>query len=87
MNANSISLVPLTPVLNSHPQSGATSLESFDNRDNIDNSFALLQAGGGKHAWLFLAGSFVVEALVWGKLKGSFAVLYDPGYRQELEER
>jgi hypothetical protein len=24
-------------------------------------------ADGGKHAWLFLAGCFVFEALIWGK--------------------
>ena len=25
------------------------------------------RADGGKHAWLFLAGCFVFEALIWGK--------------------
>lgn len=27
----------------------------------------LSPADGGKHAWLFLAGCFVFEALIWGK--------------------
>lgn len=29
---------------------------------------SLLPADGGKDAWLFLAGSFVIEGLVWGTL-------------------
>lgn len=31
--------------------------------------FSLPQADGGKDAWLFLTACFIVEALVWGKLK------------------
>ena len=30
--------------------------------------FSLPGVDGGKYAWLFLAGSFTIEALVWGKL-------------------
>ena len=33
--------------------------------------FSLPEADGGKEAWLFLAGCFMVEAIVWGAL--SFA--------------
>ena len=33
------------------------------------HEFPLPQADGGKDAWLFLAACFIVEALVWGKLK------------------
>ena len=29
--------------------------------------FSLPRADGGKDAWLFLAGCFMIEALVWGK--------------------
>ena len=28
--------------------------------------FSLPEADGGKEAWLFLAGCFMVEAMVWG---------------------
>ena len=30
--------------------------------------FSLPRADGGKDAWLFLAGCFMIEALVWGEL-------------------
>lgn len=30
---------------------------------------SLPKADGGKHAWLFLAGCFCIEALTWGKCK------------------
>jgi hypothetical protein len=33
------------------------------------HEFSLPQADGGKHAWMFLAAGFVVEALVWGQCK------------------
>jgi len=36
--------------------------------------FSLPPADGGIDAWLFLAASFVVEALVWGKFKFSTPV-------------
>ena len=29
-------------------------------------AFSLPEADGGKEAWLFLAGCFTVEAMVWG---------------------
>lgn len=35
------------------------------------------RADGGRHAWLFLAGCFVFEALIWGKI--CFASSSDPG--------
>ena len=31
------------------------------------HEFSLPRADGGKEAWLFLAGCFFVEALVWGE--------------------
>ncbi len=31
------------------------------------HGFSLPRVDGGKDAWLFLAGCFTVEALVWGK--------------------
>lgn len=33
---------------------------------------SLPRADGGKDAWLFLAGCFMIEALVWGKLSTLF---------------
>lgn len=30
--------------------------------------FSLPRADGGRDAWLFLAATFILEALVWGKL-------------------
>lgn len=33
----------------------------------IDIHSKIPRADGGKHAWLFLAGCFVFEALIWGK--------------------
>ncbi len=35
------------------------------------HEFSLPPADGGKGAWLFLAAGFVVEALVWGRVKYS----------------
>lgn len=32
-----------------------------------DEAFFLSPSDGGKEAWLFLASSFLIEALVWGK--------------------
>lgn len=34
--------------------------------DGPQREFSLPRADGGKDAWLFLAGCFFVEALVWG---------------------
>lgn len=31
------------------------------------NAFSLPPADGGRDAWLFLAGSFMIEGMVWGK--------------------
>lgn len=35
--------------------------------DGPIHEFSLPRADGGKQAWLFLAGCFVIEALVWGE--------------------
>lgn len=32
--------------------------------------FSLPEADGGRDAWLFLAGCFMVEALIWGECFG-----------------
>jgi deoxyhypusine synthase len=32
------------------------------------HEFSLPRADGGKDAWLFLAGCFTLEALIWGKV-------------------
>ena len=38
--------------------------------ESIEHEHASLpRADGGKDAWLFLAGSFCIEALVWGECK------------------
>jgi hypothetical protein len=36
--------------------------------DGPIHEFSLPRADGGKQAWLFLAGCFFIEALVWGEL-------------------
>ncbi len=48
-----------TPSRRSHPH-------------EVQNDFVSLpKADGGKDAWLFLAGSFAIEALTWGECKHS----------------
>lgn len=37
--------------------------------DASRREFTLPQADRGKDAWLFLAGCFMVEALIWGKFR------------------
>ena len=37
-----------------------------DNGFNPNQEFSLPRADGGRQAWLFLAGCFAIEALVWG---------------------
>ena len=39
----------------------------FPAQENARREFTLPQADTGKDAWLFLAGCFMVEALIWGK--------------------
>ena len=36
--------------------------------NNHVQEFSLPRVDGGKDAWLFLAGCFCIEALVWGRL-------------------
>ncbi len=50
----------------------AASPPSENEVTTVQQEFSLPQADGGKDAWLLLAAGFVVEALVWGKFKGSF---------------
>lgn len=35
--------------------------------EGYGQDLSLPQTDGGKNAWLFLAGSFSIEALVWGE--------------------
>ena len=63
--------------------SGTTQVEERE-RDSLSNvhsqrrddayrqEFSLPQADGGKDAWLFLACSFLVEAVVWGEYNAIF---------------
>ena len=48
----------------------ASDLELVGDSSSIEATAgsSLLPADRGKDAWLFLAGSFVIEALVWGTL-------------------
>ena len=40
--------------------------ERTHDSEQRNHEFSLPPADGGKDAWLFLAGAFVLEALVWG---------------------
>lgn len=48
----------------------------LDNEPAPQQEFSLPQADGGLSAWLFLAGCFTVEALIWGEnpFHSSFAL-------------
>ncbi|PMD43600.1 MFS monocarboxylate transporter [Hyaloscypha variabilis F] len=60
---NDIALNDLSNYLGSNIQDEATQhLQDAPSH----HEFSLPQADGGKHAWMFLAAGFVVEALVWG---------------------
>lgn len=37
-------------------------------RESFQHDFSLPQADGGRQAYLFLAGAFAVETLIWGKI-------------------
>lgn len=55
---------------NSNESSSINNRPSLEQRPDPtppQQEFSLPPADGGKDAWLFLAASFVVEALVWGK--------------------
>ena len=39
----------------------------FENINGQLQEFSLPRADGGKDAWLFLAGCFTLEALIWGQ--------------------
>lgn len=43
------------------PEEGLSSSPDGDQQE-----FSLPPVDGGKHAWLFLAACFAIEALVWG---------------------
>jgi hypothetical protein len=51
------------PSVAASPQLDARVIDELGHHD-----VSLLEADGGKDAWLFLAAAFVVEALVWGQL-------------------
>lgn len=66
MTSNTSSSIELT----STPVQPATFLGD-DDAETVRNEenrleFSLPRVDGGKEAWLFLAGSFFIEALVWG---------------------
>ncbi|KAF2198740.1 putative MFS monocarboxylate transporter [Delitschia confertaspora ATCC 74209] len=48
------------------PTDGSLNENGNANNPNDNQEFSLPPVDGGKDAWLFLAASFVVEALVWG---------------------
>ncbi len=50
-----------------YSQSRLERAASPGDQDNQHIGFSLPRADGGKDAWLFLAGAFAIEALVWGK--------------------
>jgi len=76
MVSNSSSLVVLTRVSSkdSGIQQNPSTIE-FGQLDDAEkgsdrsaaNTTNVPRVDGGKHAWLFLAGCFVFEALIWGE--------------------
>jgi len=62
MNQENIALAAIgATVPSNHPDEQA----QFENGQL--HEFSLPRADGGKDAWLFLAGCFTLEALIWGK--------------------
>lgn len=63
----------------SHSQLDRRSSDGHDSILNDDSApqqeFSLPQADGGLSAWLFLAGCFSIEALVWGERPPIFPLL------------
>lgn len=50
------------------PQTASTDLENgLPTSPNLPGSRNNPRADGGRDAWLFLAGCFVLEAMIWGK--------------------
>ena len=69
--SQSIALDDLAPARTSgHEEAGERSV-GHQQAHNVEEShgqeFSLPQADGGRDAWLFLAGCFAIEALVWGE--------------------
>ena len=69
--------IALTETRQTGTAAGNNALDSnIDQQDESSVSragrqeFSLPPADGGKDAWLFLAGCFMVEALVWGRWQG-----------------
>ena len=51
-----------------YAESGGSSLYSRSMDGEYEHEqVALPRADGGREAWLFLAGSFMMEALIWGE--------------------
>ena len=66
----SIALDDLSPARTSgHEEAGERSIEheQSQNHEAHGQEFSLPPADGGRDAWLFLAGCFAIEALVWGE--------------------
>jgi hypothetical protein len=63
--------LPEDRTLESNSQAERSSNDRSDSILDSDSSpqqeFSLPQADGGLKAWLFLAGCFTIEALVWGE--------------------
>ena len=53
-----------------YTSNGGAQIESRATGEQVEDhglEFSLPTVDGGKDAWLFLAGSFFVEALLWGE--------------------
>lgn len=69
MNQENIALAAIgATVPSNHPDEQA----QFENGQL--HEFSLPRADGGKDAWLFLAGCFTLEALIWGKVLQAHAL-------------
>ncbi|KAI9873805.1 MAG: hypothetical protein M1830_010590 [Pleopsidium flavum] len=66
MDENNIVLTTLSPADPSNQRVEQGIHDSAQFEDGQQHEFSLPRADGGKDAWLFLAGCFTVEALVWG---------------------
>jgi len=64
------------PIIPSRDEDEESSSENGDalNNPNGNPESNLPPVDGGKEAWLFLAASFVVEALVWGMYPSHFSL-------------
>ena len=56
-------MMPQTPHVHDEVELSSSFEQSGDERE----LFSLPQADGGKDAWLFLASTFIFEAITWGE--------------------